>query len=64
MSEQKIELISDPDLYLFWESMLRGGVTFVGERYARANHLDIEDFDQQKPGCHIMDVDANNLVSL
>ena len=63
MSEQKIELISDPDLYLFWESMLRGGVTFVGERYSRANHPDIENFDQQKPGCHIMDVDANNLVS-
>ena len=37
-SKQILELIRDPDMYLFIESVKRGGMSFIGHRYAEADN--------------------------
>ena len=38
MTETKLEKISDIDKYLFIEKGLRGGISYIAKRYARANN--------------------------
>jgi hypothetical protein len=42
-----LELISDPEIFLFFESAMRGGVSAISNRYGRANspYLQPEDYD-------------------
>ena len=37
MTDIKLEKISDIDKYLFIEKGLRGGISYIAERYAKAN---------------------------
>ena len=37
MTGAKLEKISDIDIYLFIEKQLRGGISEIAERYAKAN---------------------------
>jgi hypothetical protein len=60
----KLELFSDPDMYLFVENNIRGGISMISNRYARANNEYLEDreeFDPDKPTEFITYLDANNL---
>ena len=36
MSNVNLELISDPDTYLFFESAIRGGVSMISKKYSKA----------------------------
>ena len=50
-----MELISDPTLYLFFERMKRGGLSYVGNRQAEANvPWDTTHYDPTKEICHLM----------
>ena len=33
LSMKKVEIISDADMYLFFEKGVRGGVSYISERY-------------------------------
>ena len=55
------ELLMDPDMYLFIEKGLRGGISMVSHRHARANNPCMENYDQDKPTSYIQYLDANNL---
>jgi hypothetical protein len=58
----KVEVIhTDPDKYTFYERGIRGGVSVVSHRYAKANNPKIEGYDSSKPNSSIMYLDANNL---
>jgi hypothetical protein len=59
----ELELITDPEIFLFFESAMRGGVSAISNRYARANnpYLKPEDYDSSQPHSHIYYLDANNL---
>ena len=61
MSGVELELISDPTLHLFWERMIRGGISFCGNRYAKANVPQSSTYDPSKAVRHILYFDANNL---
>ena len=37
MTKVELELISDADMYLFFEKGMRGGVSYISERYSKAN---------------------------
>ncbi len=58
-----LELITDPEMYLFFESGMRGGISVISNRYARANnpYLKLEDYDSDQPHSYISYLDANNL---
>ena len=59
----ELELITDPEIFLFFESGMRGGMSVISNRYARANnpYLKPEDYDISQPHSYICYYDANNL---
>ncbi len=57
----KLDLISDLDMYLMVESGIRGGISSIMKRYAKANHKYLKDYNPQKPSVFIEYLDANNL---
>ena len=51
-------------MFLFVEDGIRGGISMITHRYAKANHPDLESagyYDKAKPLCKILYLDANNL---
>ena len=49
---------------MFVEDGIRGGISMITHRYAKANHPDLADigyYDKDKPLCNLLYLDANNL---
>ena len=62
MTEVKLELLTDPDMFLFFEKGVRGGASSITKRYAKANNRYMgNEFDPNKPSIYIPYLDANNL---
>ena len=57
----KLELLTDPDMYIACENALRGGVCAVSLRHARANNPRVGGYDSRKPSTWLRYDDANNL---
>ena len=57
----ELELISDHEVFEFFESQMRGGVSTVFHRYAEANNKYLDSYDSEKPSSYIAYLDANNL---
>ena len=61
MTGVKLEKISDTDKYLFIENYLKGGISYIVKRYAKANNKYMNDYDSKKPSKFITYLDMNNL---
>ena len=61
MTGVKLEKISDIDKYLFIEKGLRGGISYIAKRYAKANNKYMKVYDSKEPSKFIMYLDMNNL---
>ena len=61
MTGVKLEGISEVDKYLFIEKELRGGISCIAIRYAKANNKYMKDYDSKKPPTYITYLDINNL---
>ena len=60
--EFEIGLITDMDIYLFVESGIRGGLSQISKRYAKANNKYIpETYEKNSIDSYIIYLDANNL---
>ena len=59
----KLEKIFDINMYLFTETGLRRGISYISKRYSKANnkYYDQEDYDPTKPSKCISCLDMNNL---
>jgi hypothetical protein len=57
----QIELITDMDIYLFVESNIRGGLSQISKRYAKANNKYMSNYCKEKIDEYILYLDANNL---
>ena len=57
----KLDLLSDVDMYRFIEKGMRGGVSYIAHRHAKANIEYMKDYDPDQPSSYIMYYDANNL---
>ena len=63
MTKVKLQLLTDIDMLNFVEQGLRGlrgGISFIGHRYAVANNPFVEGYDESRPLSYCQFVDANN----
>ena len=56
-----LQLIDDIDMYLLMESGLRGGISVISNRYAKANNPYLSNYNPDDPTSYIVYLDANNL---
>ena len=53
MASVKLENISDIDKYLLIEKGLKGGISYIAKRYAKANNKYMNDYDPKKQSASI-----------
>ena len=58
MTDIKLELMTDIDMFQFIEKGMRGGISYIANRYGKANN---KTYDEKAPSKYIMYLDANNL---
>ena len=61
MKKVELEKISDPDMHIFIERIMRGGLSYVNKRFSKANNQYCPDYDKNKPKVYISYHDMNNL---
>ena len=61
MTDIKLELITDIDMFQFIEKGMRGGISYIANRYGKANNKYMKDYKKDEPSKYIMYLDANNL---
>ena len=61
MTNIKLELMTDIDMYQFIEKGMCGGVSYIANRYGKANNKYMKEYNEKAPSKYIMYLDANNL---
>ena len=61
MTNIKLELMTDIDMFQFIEKGMHGGVSYIANRYGNANNKYMKEYDEKMPSKYIMYLNANNL---
>ena len=61
MIKIELELAPDPEMYMFFEKGVRGGITCISNRYSKANNKYLKCYDPKQESKHVIYLDANNL---
>ena len=57
-----LELLTDVNMYNLVQRGIRGGVSYIATKYAKANNKEMKDlYDPDKPSSYISYIDMNNL---
>ena len=61
MTDIKLELMTDIDMFQFIEKGTRGGISHIANRFGVANNKYMKEYNKEKPSKYIMYLDADNL---
>ena len=61
MTKIDLELIPDPDMYIFFEKGTRGEISYIYNRCSKANSKYLKSYDPKQESKHFVYVNANNL---
>ena len=61
MTDIKLELMTDIDMFQFIEKGLRGGISYIANRYGKANNKYMKKYDDKATSKYIFYLDCNNL---
>ena len=61
MTKINLDLISAIEMQLFIEKGIRGGISYIAHRYAKANNKYMKNYNEKEGSSYIMYLDANNL---
>ena len=60
-SGEEVELVSDVDMFQFFEKGIRGGTSYIAHRHSKANNKYMETYAEDDEDKYLMYLDANNL---
>ena len=63
MTDIKLELMTDIDMFQFIEKGMRGGISYIAHRYSKANNKYMNSYDKKAPSKYIKYLDANALYA-
>ena len=61
MTKINLDLITDIDIQRFIEKGMRGGISYIAHRHAKANNKYMENYNEKEESSYTMYLDANNL---
>ena len=61
MTDIKLELMTDIDMFQFIEKGMRGGFSYIANRHGKANNKYMKNYNKKAPSKYIMYLDPNNL---
>ena len=61
MKKIKLELIPDPDMYIFFVKGTRGGISYISIRYSKYNNKYFKSYDPKQESKHIIYLHAISL---
>ena len=61
MTDIKLEVMVEIDMFQFIEKGMRGGISYIANRYGKANNKYMKKYDEKASSKYIMYLDANNL---
>ena len=63
LTKTELELIPDLDMYIFFEKGTRGRISYISNRYSKANNKYLKSYDPKQQLKHIIYLGANNLYA-
>ena len=58
MTKVKLELIPDPDMYIFFEKGSRDGFSYISNRYSKTNNKYLKSYDPKRELKHMIYLDT------
>ena len=58
LAKIELELISDPDMFIFFEKGIKGGISYITNRYSKANNKYLKSYGPKQESLNIIYLDA------
>ena len=63
VTKTELELILDPDTYIFFEKGIRGGISYISNRYREAIRKNLKSYEPKQESKQIIYLDISDLCS-